>query len=162
MTTKEKLWFQQLVNGPPIDRASFIKGLKVLLPDTEDRAAAIWADFARERVEAGQYVCFVEEPDETALCRWHDTLLAGFVLIAERFGEDTAEKVCDLSLGGCCLYPWEIDRAAEELRKGTGPDIISHLMREGELEADDVVFPRLKEALDAVEPSQAAHMNITF
>lgn len=165
MTKEEKLWFQQLLNGSPIDRASFIRGLEYLLPDTEEGAASIWADFARERVEAGQYVRFAEEPYEAALCSWHDTLLAGFALLTERFGRDTAEKVCGLSLSGCCLYPWEMDRAAEELRKGTTPDMVSHLMREGKLEADDAVFPRLKEALDAVEPSepsQERHMNITF
>lgn len=137
MTREDKLWFQQEIpDGQLIDQERFIKGLEHLLPDAKDGAAAIWTEFARECVEAKQYVDFTEEPDGTALCRWHDTLLAGFVLLADRFGRETAANVCNLSLNRCCLYPWEMECAAERLEKGTSPDVLSRLMEEGELEAD--------------------------
>ncbi len=163
MTKEEKLWFQQeIADGNPIDQERFLKGLERLLPDARVGAAAVWAEFARECVESEQYVDFTAEPDETALCRWHDTLLAEFILLADRFGKETAAEVCSLSLNRCCLYPWEMERAAEELEKGTSPDVLSHLMEDGKLEADAPVFPKLKEVLDIADLSQSTHLNMTF
>ena len=163
MIREEKLWFQQeILIEKTIDQERFLKGLERLLPDAKDGAAAIWAEFARECVESEQYVDFTAEPDETALCRWHDTLLAGFVLVADRFSRETAAEVCNLSLNRCCLYPWEMERAAEELEKGTSPDVLSHLMEDGKLEANAPVFPKLKKALDIADLSQDTHLNMTF
>ena len=57
-----------------------------------------------------QYVDFMPEPDELAVSRWHDTLLAGFVLLKQDFGEEAATAICDLSLTNHCLY--QIGRAS--------------------------------------------------
>ena len=90
----------------------FQKQLRVLLPETAEGAEEIWADFARDCVKQKYYVDSVTESDETALSRWYDTFLSGFVLLTRNFGEDTATFICDLSLDGQCLFPCEMDRAA--------------------------------------------------
>jgi len=153
---------QELLDGKPLDRERFLHGLRVLLPDTKEKAAEGWENFARECVESNQYVNFTAEPDETALCRWHDTILAGFVLLTERFGRDTATKVCDLSLEPCCLYPWEMERAAEEMEKGVSVDVLSQLMKDGELERNAPQFPTLWEVLHINEPVQDLRLDMTF
>jgi len=113
-------------------------------------------------VESNQYVNFKEEPAETALFRWHDTILACFALLTERFGRDTATKVCDLGLHSCCLYPWEMERAAEEMHKGTSVHDISCLVLDGGLEAEKPEFPKLQMVLDGMAPSQDIHLNMTL
>lgn len=144
---------QQLADGEPLDRDAFLRNMALLLPSADPDAISKWADFAQECVEMGQYVDFVEEPEPAALSRWHDSMLAGFVLLAEQFSEETAAQVCGLSLSHCTLYPYELERAAQEVQKGISPDGIFNLMFEGHLEAPDPVFPKLKEVL-ANEPGQ--------
>lgn len=153
---------QELELGKPLDRKRFQVALPTLLPDTKEGSTPIWADFARERVEQGQYVDFIEEPDETALCRWHETLLASLFLLAREYDQETAAKVCDLSLASCCLYPYEMERAAEELRKGTSSDTLVKLMQDGELEADTAKFPTLREVFQLYEQSQTVSMDMSL
>ncbi len=153
---------QKLSDGKPLDRELFLYGLHMLLPDAKDGAAEAWADFARECVSMKQYVNSMAEPDEAAVCRWHDTILAGFVLLTKRFGWDTATKVCDLGLDNCCLYPYEMERTAEELRDGVRLDDLVQLMNDGKLEADEAVFPTLRKVLDDMDPSPSPQLNMTF
>ena len=138
---------QQLADGIPLDRETFQKNMALLLPNADPDAIPQWADFAQECVDMGQYVDFAEEPDSAALSRWYDTILAGFVLLTEQFGAETAAQVCGLSLNHCTLYPYELERAAQEFQKGTGPEDIFDLTFEGKLEAPEPVFPKLEEVL---------------
>ncbi len=153
---------QNLSDGKPLDRELFLYGLHMLLPDAKDGAAEAWADFARECVSMKQYVNSMAEPDEAAVCRWHDTILAGFVLLTKRLGWDIATKVCDLGLDNCCLYPYEMERAAEALQDGARLDDLVQLMNDGKLEADKPVFPALLDVLNGMAPSQDAQLNMTF
>jgi len=153
---------QELSDGKLLDRERFLHGLRMLLSDTKDGAAEAWAEFAGECVSMKQYVDFTAEPDEVAVCRWHDTILAGFVLLTERFGKDTAAKVCDLGMDNCCLYPWEMERAAEEMHKGTSVQDISCLVLDEGLEAKKPEFPKLQMVLDGMAPSQDTHLNMAL
>lgn len=128
-------------------KEQFQAGLRSLLPDTAEGAEEIWADFAHECVELGQYVDFVEEPEEIARSRWYDTLLAGFVLLKKEFGEDTARFICDLSLENHCLYPYEMERAGQEVKTGGDAGSLFRLMEEGKLDAPSPVFPKLRDVL---------------
>ncbi len=151
---------QELSDGKPLDRERFLYGLRMFLPDAKECAAEVWANFAEDCVKAGPCVNFTAESDESALCRWHNTILAGFVLLTERFGRDTATKVCDLGLDLCCLYPWEMERAAEKLEKGVSIDVISQLIKDGELERNTPQFPTLWEVLHINEPSQDLRLDM--
>lgn len=153
---------QELEQGAPLDRVRFQLNLAVLLPEAKAGAASVWADFAWERVDQGQYVNFTKEPDEKALCRWHETLLAGLCLLSSQYNQETAAKVCDLSLEQCCLYPYEMERAAEELRKGASPDTLVKLMQDGELKADTAKFPTLREVFHLYEQSQTLSMDMSL
>lgn len=144
---------QELPGSGSLDAEHFQRCMAVLLPEAKEGAIPIWAKFAAELVESKQYVRFIEEPDREAVCRWHDTLLAGFVLLAEHFGRESAEKVCNLSLEGCCLYPFEMERAAQELQAGASIDELACMMQEGQLEAETIVFPELHEVMSSLASS---------
>ena len=138
---------QRLTDGGPLDREAFLKNMAFLLPSADPDAISKWADFAQECVDMGQYVDFMEEPEPAALSRGHDSVLAGFILLTEQFGAEIAARVCWLSLSQCTLYPYELERAAQEVQNGTSPDGIFNLMFEGQLEASNPVFPKLEEVL---------------
>ncbi len=141
---------QELPETGPLDREHFQHCMSILLPEAKEGAIPIWSEFASELVESKQYVKFIEEPDEDAICRWHDTLLAGFVLLVDSFGRDTAEKVCNLSLDNCCLFPYEMECTAQELQEGASLDDLICLMADGELEAETIAFPELNEVMDGL------------
>jgi len=149
---------QEVSEGKPLERDRFLYGLFIFLPDAKEGAFEAWAEFAEDRVSMKQYVDFTAEPDEVAVCRWHDTILAGFILLTERFSKDTAAKVCDLGLDNCCLYPWEMERAAEELQAGTGIDDLVQLRNDGKLKADEAAFPALRDVLNSMAPSKGAQL----
>ncbi len=146
------------MNSEKLTRDLFQSHLRSLLPDAAAGAEEIWADFARECVEMKQYADFAEEPDETALCRWHDTLLAGFVLLRQNFGEEIATAVCNLSLDRLCLYPFEMENAAQELKGGGNVDSLFRLMEEGMLEAPRPVFPKLQDVAPHMVSEQGPEM----
>lgn len=133
----------------------FQNQLRTLLPSAKAGAEDIWACFARECVEMEQYVDFTPEPDETALGRWYDTLLASFILLQQDFGEDVATSVCNLSV---CLYPYEMERAGRELKDGGNADSILRLMEEGKLDAPTPVFPKLRDVAPHLVPEQKPGM----
>ena len=145
---------EEIIIEEHLTKEMFQKQLRSLLPDAKAGAEDVWADFARECVEMKQYVDFIEEPDEAALNRWYDTLLASFILLKQDFGEDIAARICDLSLDRQCLYPYEMERAGQELRDGGGADTLFQLMEEGMLEAPECVFPKLRD----VTPEQGLEM----
>ena len=134
----------------------FQKQLRVLLPETAEGAEEIWADFARDCVKQKYYVDSVAEPDETALSRWYDTFLAGFVLLKRNFGEDTATFICDLSLDGQCLFPCEMDCAAQAVKDGGDADTVFQLMEDGLLQAQEEVFPKLRDVAPELLPGTAS------
>lgn len=108
----------------------------------------MWEYFARECVEMKHYVKFIKEPGPIAINRWYDTLLASFILVKDYYGQDTATTICQLSMDRCCLYPYEMERAAEEIQTGATPDRILWLMEEGLLELEGVpAFPLLADVL---------------
>ncbi|MDE6996493.1 MAG: hypothetical protein K2P04_01265, partial [Oscillospiraceae bacterium] len=59
-----------------------------------------------------------------------------------------------LSLDRQCLYPYEMERAGQELRDGGDADTLFQLMEEGMLEAPECVFPKLRD----VTPEQGLEM----
>ena len=130
----------------------FQNQLRVLLPETAEGAEEIWADFARDCVKQKYYVDSVEEPDETALSRWYDTFLAGFVLLKRNFGEGTATFICDLSLDGQCLFPCEMERAGQAVKDGGDADTVFQLMEDGLLQAQEEVFPKLRDVAPELLP----------
>lgn len=136
-----------MVSDEILTKESFQQQLRALLPDAKSGAEEIWVDFARECVEMGQYVDFVAEPDDIAQCRWHDTLLAGFILLKRDFGEAVATKICDMSLDDRCLYPYEMQRAGEDLRDGGNVDTLFRLMEEGRLASSPPSFPKLRDVM---------------
>lgn len=140
-----------------LTQESFQNELRALLPSAKAGAENIWADFARECVEMKQYVDFREEAEDSARSRWYDTLLAGFVLLKRDCGEEVAAQICDLSLDNQCLYPYEMERAGQELKNGGNADTLLRLMEEGLLDAPTPVFPKLKDVL-ASAPVQELEM----
>ena len=128
-----------------LTKNAFQSQLRALLPGAKSGAEEIWADFARECVEMKQYVDCIEEPDEAARSRWYDTLLAGFVLLKRDFGEDTATEICNLSLDDQCLYPYEMQRAGQDLHDGGNADTLFRLMEEGRLASSPPSFPKLRD-----------------
>ena len=137
-----------------LTKEMFQDKLRALLPNAEAGAEEIWADFAQDCVKMKQYVDFTPEPDEIAVSRWYDTLLAGLTLLKRDFGEDVAASVCNLSLSDQCLYPYEMERAGQELRDGGNADTLFELMEDGLLEAPRPVFPKLRD----VVPDQGPQM----
>jgi len=106
-------------------------------------------------------VDFREEAEDSARSRWYDTLLAGFVLLKRDCGEDVATRICDLSLDNQCLYPYEMERAGQELKNGGNADTMFQLMEEVLLEAPTPVFPKLKDVLNPVlgqEPEMTSQL----
>ena len=134
----------------------FLDRLRALLPTAKEGAEGPWADFARDCVKQKYYVDSVTEPDETALSRWYDTFLAGFVLLKRNFGEDTATFICDLSLDGQCLFPCEMDRAAQAVKDGGDADTVFQLMEDGLLQAPEEVFPKLRDVAPELLPGTAS------
>lgn len=151
-----------IIINEKLTKELFQNNLRSLLPDAGTGAEEIWADFARECVEMKQYVDFIEEPDEVALCRWHDTLLAGFVLLRQNFGEGIATAVCNLSLDHLCLYPFEMENAAQELKAGGNVDSLLRLIEEGLLDAPTPVFPKLQDVAPHLVPEQGPKMISQF
>ncbi len=141
-----------------LTKESFQQRLRTLLPSTKAGAAEIWVDFAHECVEMGQYVDFVEEPDETAHSRWYDTLPAGFILLKRDFGEEIAAKICNLSLNNQCLYPYEMQRAGQDLRDGGNVDTLFRLMEEGQLAVSLPSFPKLRDVSPQTTPDMTPQL----
>ena len=134
----------------------FLDRLRALLPTAKEGAEGPWADFARDCVKQKYYIDSVAEPDEIALSRWYDTFLAGFVLLKRNFGEDTATFICDLSLDGQCLFPCEMDRAAQAVKDGGDADTVFQLMEDGLLQAPEEVFPKLRDVAPELLPGTAS------
>ena len=139
-------------------KEQFQAGLRSLLPDAAEGAEEIWADFARECVEMGQFVDCVEEPVDLARSRWYDALLAGFVLLKRDFGEETARFICNLSLENQCLYPYEMERAGQEVKAGGDAGSLFRLMEEGKLDAPTLVFPKLRDVLQQQDQAYPSEM----
>ena len=141
-----------------LTKEAFQERLCALLPDAAAGAAEIWVDFAHECVRLGQYVDFESEPEETAMSRWYDTLLAGFVLLKRDFGETVATRICDMSLDNRCLYPYEMQRAGQDLRDGGSVDTLFRLMEEDRLAASPPIFPKLRDVMPQAVPDMTLQL----
>lgn len=141
-----------------LTKGAFQDLLRTLLPNAAAGAEEVWADFARECVQEGQYVDSVPELEETALSRWYDTLLASFVLLKRDCGGDVAAAICGMSLDDRCLYPYEMERAGLELKEGGNVDSLFQLMAEGLLEAPVPVFPKLRDVAPHLLPQNRPEM----
>ena len=160
MTAEEKFCFQQIAEGNPPDQDLFRRTKTTMLPSAKEGAVEPWIAFIAEITESGQFVDFQEESDlGAAQSRWYDTLLAGFFQLKTKFGEANAAKVLELGLEGLCLYPYELEKAAEELRQGTGFERLCELMRDGLLESEGNLFPKLREVLAEETPAQNPRMD---
>jgi hypothetical protein len=135
-----------------LTKEMFLKQLRSLLPETKAGAEDGWAEFAHECVEMKHYVDCIEEPDDAARSRWYDTLLASFILLKRDFGRDVAARICNLSLDQQCLYPYEMERAGQDLRDGGNVDTLFQLMEDGPLEAPEHVFPKLQDTAPKLIP----------
>ena len=134
---------QTASDGNGISRELFSQAVPVFI-DCVPEAIPAWINFAVECVELGQYVDFSQGSDKsTATNRWLETLLAGLLQIKAEFGEQIASEVCNLALNNECLYPYEMQLAAEHFRNNGNPEKISDLIQSGELEAASAFFPKL-------------------
>ena len=163
MTAEEKLCFQKITDGNTLNQELFRKTMTAMLPSAKEGAVQPWIDFAAEITESGQFVDFQEESDlGIAQSRWYDTLLAGFYLVKAKFGEETAAKVLELGMECLCLYPYELEGTAEELRQGTNLEKMGDLMRDGMLESEGPLFPKLRDVLVGDTPEQSPQMNMNL
>ena len=139
---------QYLSDGNPLDEAYFRSAAITFFPHGEDKAADMWVKFAQERVELGQYVDFVEGSADMAVSRWYDTLMAGLFRARENHGEEIAGKLYGLAADGLCLYPYEMEEAAEQIKQGADFETLCQLMRDGYLDGPPPFFPKLEETLE--------------
>jgi len=103
-----------------------------------------WITFANENVEYEQFVDFETETDKNvAVNRWLETLLAGLLNIRHKYGPDVAKQVCGLALHHSCLYPFEMQGAAEHFNSGGTDDEIEGLIESGVIEDGFTTFLKL-------------------
>lgn len=163
MTAEEKLCFQKITDGNTLDQELFRKTMTAMLPSAKEGAVQPWIKFIAEITKRGYFVDFQEEPYlDVAMSHWYDTLLAGFYQIKAKFGEETAAKVLEFGMERLCLYPYELEKAAEELRQGTDLETMSALMRDDLLESEGTLFPKLRDVLDGNAPEQSPQMNMNL
>ena len=149
--------YQMELDGQLLDKNIF-KSRFVSLFSTEDYDGLVekWADFAEENEASGQYVDFRKGTDKDVdMSRWYDTLIAGFFKINVEYGNAVAKKVFELADGAACLYPYEMERAAESIRNGGGPQEIVKAIEYGTL-SNDVrpFFPKMRDVLQVYESAQ--------
>ena len=126
-------------------RDDFVTSLRELLPSASELALPHWISFAEECVDSDQYVNFEPEPDrEAAVEKWLESLYAAFYFAKKKFGEELAVRVCDVS-PITCLYPYELEAAAEHLRKGGVPEDMPGLINDGLLDGPLPFFHSLAE-----------------
>ena len=149
--------------GNPLDEVMFQHAMTAMFPSVKESTIQPWVDFVTEITVSGQYVDFREEPDlKTARAHWYDTLLAGFYRLKATHGEDIAAQTLELGHEGLCLYPYELEKAAERLSQGVSIETLGQLMRDGMLESETVEFPKLRDVLAADSPAQGPQMNMNL
>jgi hypothetical protein len=127
-----------------LNSREFYESLRKRLPALTAEAAEGWRAFAAECAEQGQFVDFVSEQDvDVAVGKWLDTLYAGIVLATQKYGTDIGERLAGLSTRDLCLYPYEMDTAAEHLANGGSLNELSDMLAEGIPENDKgPLFPK--------------------
>lgn len=149
--------------GNLLDDAMFQHAMTAMFPSVKENTIQPWVDFVTDITASGQYVDFQEEPDlETARAHWYDTLLAGFYCLKAARGEDIAARTLELGREGLCLYPYELEKAAERLSQGVSIKTLGQLMRDGMLESETAEFPKLRDVLPADSPAQGPQMNMNL
>ncbi len=153
-------WYEGLISASAspegdITPEQFSKAMKAVFGTSEEHSS-VWMQFADECVKSGQYVGFEAVGDiQTEINRWLGTLLAKLFQISHTHGEQAARQICELAGEPLCLYPWEMDKAAECLSSGGTAEDIEEMIESGEIVLDDNYFPRLgdKSKQEGFEPA---------
>jgi len=148
-------------------KEQFISALTELTPGCKPEAVEMWTQFAKERVEAGQFVNFAESnPDgeEAAREDWMDSIYAGISLIKQRFNEDIALQITNLGALPFCLYPYEMHEAAKHFANGGKPEDIPKLNKKDLLinfDKDDwPMFPKPEMLSDGTDCEESMDMTM--
>jgi len=137
-----------------MNKETFTKAVIDLLPSCEREAIPIWFSFAAECVDNEQFVDFVPETNKAAAIeKWLDSIYTGIYFVKKDFGEDTASKICNLSLLKSCIYPYEMKLAAEHIQNGGDISKISKLSVYGMLDGPPPFFPRIEDVVDDMRNS---------
>jgi hypothetical protein len=136
---------------------AFTIKMRGLIPTCTEAELSGWHDFAKENVNQGQLVDFADAEasgfdKRAAVYDWLETLYAKMALIKRRYGEDAVKLICSLGAAQSCLYPYEMDKAAEYLKSGGKVEEIGAKAVEGLLDGDaSPLFPKSRD-LENAEP----------
>lgn len=139
----------QIISQPitgRMEEPAFSSAVHNLLPDSTPEAVHTWIEFAKECVDSGQYVDFVEESETVAAERWLNNIYSGLKAVKEDFGEPIANQVCELAAIQSCLYPGEMCNAAQHFQDGRTPLEISDMVMNSELDSDELCYPERKDS----------------
>jgi len=145
-------WYEGLISASAspegdITPEQFSKAVKAAFGAPEEHSSA-WVQFTEECVKSEQYVGFEAIGDrQTEVNRWLGTLLAELFQISHTHGEHAARQVCELAGEPLCLYPWEMDKAAQCLSSGGTAEDIEEMIESGEIVMDGNNFPKLGDNL---------------
>lgn len=109
----------------------FARELEAIRPCSGD-AAAIWYEWAKE-LEGYDKAGEPKVPGKTAEV-FLDEFVCRFRAIRERHGDKVAGEMVSLAEHRSCIFPWEMERAAEHLAAGGGVQDILPMSTEGLLE----------------------------
>lgn len=109
----------------------FVETLNAIRPDS-GQAAEIWFEWAKELegFDKGGEPEKAGKPAEEFL----DEFVSHFCAAQERHGNDVAGQMVALSEIGSCIFPWEMQRAAEHLAEGGNIHDIIPMSMDGVLE----------------------------
>ena len=160
-------WFmgylhQYVRDGRLLNEAVFRGAMIGMFPSAKDGAIQPWIEFVNEITQRGQFVDPQKTDSEAAKAHWYDALLAGFYQLKAEYGEASAAKTLELGLENLCLYPYELEKAAEQVCQGTTPEKLAELSRDGLLETRAEPLPMLRDVLDWDSPRQSPQMNMNL
>lgn len=144
---------QQSSLGKGMNKAQFVWGTKILLPEGSQDAAQAWIAFAKDCVAHQQFVDFQEKGNlEDEVNRWLDSILAGLLEVKVIFGEKIAEQVFDLALKVHSLYPDAMPQVEDYFMNGGRPENIEKLMKSGVINNEPLHFPKLGDVCENYSP----------
>ncbi len=109
----------------------FARELEAIRPCSGD-AAAVWYEWAKE-LEGYDKAGEPKVPGKTAEVFLNE-FMCRFRAIRERHGDKVAGEMVSLAEHRSCIFPWEMERAAEHLAAGGGVQDILPMSTEGLLE----------------------------
>jgi hypothetical protein len=148
-------------------KEQFISALTELCSGCTPESAEMWTQFAKERVEAEQFVEFAAgnpDGDEAAIEDWLDSVYAGISLVRQRFNEDISLQVANLAILPFCLYPYEMYAAAKHFAGGGKPEDIPDLNEKDLLvnfdEENWPMFPKPETLSDGTDCEESSGMTM--